>query len=1046
MTTTNVSKKLGRVPVKYFKTLEETHKILAPTLDKIAEEARHVDWSEESSGDILFTRRNKLSGSLHKTAVGLKRQAESLIFKGVKEVEEFKKSLNSHDKEDFDILYIDGSNQGVWKEDADMDKLGASDATRKAYKAFRKSLDDAYVTNNYHLRADLDRRGWKYDSKTDNIVKKEDHRTVASKEYNKMVIKMSKGDNLTFKNTSVEDLKKKYLDTGEFELVRVHPSSVVNGGLDYTHMLIPASKKLEDLPTFVLPYKAGGVRMYTKNTHFVKIGNIFRNEKGVKFLGYAKTLIAGSDVKRLQKYADDVNTVLKIYQDYSNDLYKMQKALDEADLTEFKITTVSDLLGLIKTADNPDGILDPDLSVSKAKVYRLNEKFVYDVDKTKQDYMIIDNLDGYDAELSALMQHQRQYYRSRGDEIIENINNKSKDHVVDPFQIWQTNIIHAANEGILGTLYREMGEDFKARYADVIDPDLNLNAMSGEEVIQVASIVAPNSYYNAKARAAARMQATYKALKNTPTKMDELLNKWISSSIESLPKDWWDNKYVEYLRHTKPIEFANAVIFRAYLGMFNIQQLFKNGVLPIINMVTLDPRVAFKALGAVPSVVLAHLNKDNKTLFNRAVMASGLTEEEMHKFLNFVEEYGTLKQLSQRPEISAGGYAMSKKWPEADLIFLKSATNSAQLVADLIAFLKFGGEDLNKVAGYADDLMSNSSRVNTSTFQRSSIGRLVGTFTSYPISVMEALTGKHFTKDQKIRFAFCQFAMWGFGGTVSRDMTSNMYSWLEEHDLIENETIRSILIDGVFTHLAAVAGYDIREGADIGGMFNQLMATVPVLADMFGIAPDVPTGNAISIMADTYKTVKEIISPSSGVRDYLAWARNTASRSHAPTSVRSLANFVIAKSANEFWNKHGDILIKNVDDAKAFNILMGFKPVEGRLAQMNYEMNKIIEDGITELFEDTVKPVLRDLNTFKRTGKGKTELSLERVTERRELHQKYLTNVRQFMSVIKESYPEYKGFAQTLINNEADRGKETFKQSYVEDLTEKNKQFLGVQE
>ena len=50
------------------------------------------------------------------------------------------------------------------------------------------------------------------------------------------------------------------------------------------------------------------------------------------------------------------------------------------------------------------------------------------------------------------------------------------------------------------------------------------------------------------------------------------------------------------------------------------------------------------------------------------------------------------------------------------------------------------------------------------------------------------------------------------------------------------------------------------------------------------------------------------------------------------------------------------------------------------------------------------------------------------------------------MSVIKESYPEYKSFAQTLINNEADRGKETFKQSYVEDLTEKNKQFLGVQE
>jgi hypothetical protein len=124
---------------------------------------------------------------------------------------------------------------------------------------------------------------------------------------------------------------------------------------------------------------------------------------------------------------------------------------------------------------------------------------------------------------------------------------------------------------------------------------------------------------------------------------------------------------------------------------------------------------------------------------------------------------------------------------------------------------------------------------------------------------------------------------------------------------------------------------------------------------------------------------------------------------------------------------------------------MGFKPIENRLAQMNYEYQKIVKEGITELFEDEVKSVLEELNTYRRTGLGKTEYTPEREQERQHLQKKYLTNVKQFMSVVNESYPEFRSFARTLIRNETARGKDALAKTYVKDISEKNKQFIGVQ-
>ena len=1013
----------------------------ANKLEETRLKASEVDVSSPS-GSATFSRRQKMSETMHDTAVGKKRQAEALKDFGLNNIETYYKTLKDiQDKEDLFSMYLYGQKKKSWLLDDEVDRLSVSDATKAAYKQFHIDSDKAYLVNNDRVRDNMVEDGWKYHNDSMTVLKPELTQALSSKEFQKFVIQA--GDKtLTFKNISVEDLKKRYLDSGEYQLVRLHP----NERVDHTHRIIKASEELQELPQFVLPYAPGGNRKYTQGTHFVKIGRTFFEDDDTKFLGYAKTLIAGNDLKRLQQYADEVNTAVKIYNDNVDDPVRMQQALDAANLSEFNIKTVDELKKAMRTKDNPDGFLDTNPDITNAKVYRTDERFTYDIDKTKQDYMVVDDLDSYSSELSELMQIGRNFYRKRGDEILDNINTGSFDHVVNPFDIWRQNIMQAADEMMLGEMYRKMGEDFKIKYARVLDPKLNINAMSGEEVIRTAKVKAPNSRYSKVAREAKRVQATYKALKNMPTAMDEAISDAISNIITSLPRGWWDNSVVDALREVKPIDWANAVIFRNYLGFFNIQQLFKNGMLPIMNIAMYEPLHGFKAITAAPAVVSSYYNRGNKILKAAALKASGLTEAELDGFHNYMDNYGTFKQLSQRPEISSTGYLLSRKHlPEADLIFLKSATNSAQLVADLTSYLKHGGADLNRVAGYADDLVGNSSRVNTSTFQRSFIGKMASTFTSYPISVIETITGKHFSKKQKWMFGLAQFGLWGFGGTMMRDHSTNLYNALESAG-IEDDTLKSILVDGVFTHLAALNGYDVREGADIFGMFNQMLATVPVIADMFGIAPDVPTGNVFSVLGDLYGVVKDIVAPRTNTADLLGWARATAARSQAPTSARKLADYVIALDTQQYWDKNGDILLKDVDTAKAFKILLGFTPVEKRLKQMRYDQTQIMKRAIEEEYERTVHAAAEKINTYYRTGYSKKEMTSARAREVYNLKQNYRTAVKGFTSWVSEFHPEMMQYGRSLLNGDLTAGKDAFADVYLSDynIDNMNKKRLGV--
>lgn len=988
--------------------------------------------------NTITSRRQQFDKETHDMLIEAQRRTQQELGAAIsRNFDEYTKDLDPETARVANSVYVAGQETDSWIKDSYIDSLGLeqnqTNKVKEVMHKFRDDSDKSYYVDNHQTRSKMEADGWKYDADEMEIVKEIDSKTFGQVEFNKMLIQDPDGNILNFKNSSVESIKKRYLDNGEYRLLRADPGSVRwTGSKEYTHRIVRAGTELTDLPEFVLPYSPGGPRRYTNGTHFVKVGRTFYDEGNTKFLGYAKTLISGSDVKRLNKYANDVNKVVRIYNDFKDDLSGMQRALDEADLTEFKIETVDELLNTIRTKDNPMGLLDADPNITNAKVYRKDEKFVYDSSLTSSsDFVHLDNLDDYDKAKSDLMALRNDYYRSKGDQILDNINTKSYDHVVDMFEIWQKNVTDAILTKNFDPIMADWGDWFKNKFIDVIDPETrkNINKMSGEDVIMTAKISAPNESYRALANEAARAQASYKNIKNIPTKIDESINNHLTNLITALPRGWWDNSFVDSLRTVNPVKWANTVIFRNYLGFFNAAQFYKNGILPVINMLSLDTN-AWKAVRSAPAVVAAHFMKGEGAIKNgvqnllRGI--GGLTPEQLDEFLGFMDNYGTFKQMSQRPELYRNNMFQTLKGWDGDLVFLKAGNNMAQLIADLTGYLKYGN-DWKKVVGYADDLMGNTNRVNTSAFQRSTVGQLVGQFTSYPISVIETMTGKQFTPAQKASFMATQFFMWGVGGTVARDLVTNMYEWMRG-DEVEDDEWSSFVCDGLMTEYFAQKGYDVREGADLVGLFDQMSGLVYSLTSIGGgEAPDLPISNIYSILEGYYKAIKDITAPTTDTRDLLYYFRRISEAPQAPTGLRNIANAVIAMDARQMWDKNGDILRKDVDTKRVFMTLLGFKDSARRLKEMDYKTRQIEERAITEMFETSVKPFIEKINTYRRTGEGLSELTKTRSASWGEEYHGLENAVRGFKSWVRQFHPDYTQKADSLIQSQLNAGKDSFK-------------------
>ena len=130
------------------------------------------------------------------------------------------------------------------------------------------------------------------------------------------------------------------------------------------------------------------------------------------------------------------------------------------------------------------------------------------------------------------------------------------------------------------------------------------------ERMEIVRLKAPSSEYDALARSARRAQATYLNILNTPTKLDVYVSTKMQELLHRLPKRFWDNKYVDGLMNSNPVGWANVIVYRTYLGFFNLKQFVLQGPLQMLNTLAIAPVKGTQALISMPAVILGHFFKD----------------------------------------------------------------------------------------------------------------------------------------------------------------------------------------------------------------------------------------------------------------------------------------------------------------------------------------------------------------------------------------------------------------------------------------------------
>lgn len=959
-------------------------------------------------------RRGLKSERLQGALVEASRKANVQIDSATKIADNIGRAMSKEDATDFNTLVTMGRKYQVEFDDDKLAGWDIPDSVKKGYKEYIKASQEQYLSANALDHKIKSSQGWKT-NKVGDTAKEFNSGQLSTPKFSQMsILDPDSGDIFTYRNSSVDDIKEKYLQKG-YKLYTLHPDEVISRDMGYTHYLSKAEDELGELTKYTLPYVKGGSNGYTPNTHFVKIGRDFYDkEGGTIFHGFTKTLVADENVKRLEQYAKEVNEVSDMWNRSQGDLAALQRELNDANFTEFKINSATDVKDLMRTKENPNGLIDPKY---KAEVLRNNEKYVYP-DKS----FGLEQSEDFDQAMSDLMQIRGTYYRSRGDEILSNLNN-DYGHVVDPFTMWQRNIEQAAQNNTLGRLMADYGEWFKETFKDVIDTKggkYNINRMSGSEVIASADIKAPNSSYDNLARAARRAQTTYANILNIPTTLDVKIHEFTSDLLHMLPKRWWDNKYMDWALTHSPANFANAVVYRNYLGCFNAKQFLLQGPFQMMNTLAISPVHGTQAAVSLPAIIMGHFFKDTpvvKYIPKLLAGLGGITPQQYEGFMKFIEDYGTFKQFSKRPELAQQMESWLKTWPQIDLIFAQAGNNLAQLHADLTAFLIDGGKNMRNICRLSDDMMLNLNRVNTSTVQRTSIGRIAAQFTSYPLAAYEIMTGHHLKPWQRARFIAMQLGMWGIGGTFARDYVTNMYNFAEEYLPSVDPEELSYALEGIGTKFFAELGIDINEGVDMLGMFNQLSSLVPIMSEIFGSAPELPISNVPTIIVDNYNWVKDLISPNTNTFDLLSWADKTSRMKGTASGVKNIARSLYAYDARQFIDRHGNVLRSNPEQMQIWGSILGFGPIEAKLDYRAVQKENMIREGVRQEFEKQggVLEAIQEFVTFRDTGHGDKELVQSRAPQWGYVLGNVEGRVREFKAWIREFHPEMENYATSLI-------------------------------
>lgn len=918
----------------------------------------------------------------------------------------YKKSyreLSKGDKKVLDTIYKEGQREhggfGKWYTREELEAKGASEQVQKSYYDFKTISDLAYLANNAEKRRELIRQGYKMYG--EHIGTKANFSTLKGSNY---IVADKDGKIIPLAEIS------KY-DTGEYTLVKVHRGTAVQDNLTATHVLLPnADAVATDLPTFVTHYMPGGRREYMNGTMFVKIGRSWFNPStGTDLNGYAKTLIAGTDKKALEEYATEVNKVVDLWENPILDDVAKAREFADMDLKRFKADSWDDVKQMIRSKDNPNGIIDPKY---KAQVLEKNGVYTYNNNLAT----IQEDLNDVDWAMQDLLSNRSQLYRGRGN-LLDDVNGGTA-HIMNIQDIMDKTAeksIYTLAKGDLAHWYAKDLEHFKSVITNWDDLQKYSDLDKINRAVLLDSMTANPEQLKMIRSARRYLEHGWRAL-NGRTKYDKILENTMLKTAKVvdavLPINFRTTDAFEYIANFNPAKIAKGIGFNYVMGWWNPAQLYKQG-LGVLNVVALEPKRATQAFSAYPTVRLALAARGkNKGIYNTYKAAgmklTGLNADEFEDMLEFMERYGTKKSsgLLVANEYGAtlrGDKNLGKRIWDSQYIFMNEGNAANYFVADITAYMARKGKDWKEVAAYSDDLFLNMTKTSESAFQR---GQFLPTsvFTqwmTYPTRMLEAMTNNRLTTGQKLRLAGSQFLLWGVGGTMLTERQElNMYTSLQQHGLTQEQA--DFVTNGMLGYFAKEMGVNFDEGLHL---FEQL-DFVGNVAGMFTNQelkfPSIPASQAWNQGVAIVKSAYDLIAPTGTEFDFDRWAQSVATRKGVPSSMKNLTKAIIAWKYHNFYNNKGQQINKeDVETYRAVLQALGFQPYEQKFDRMMQTALMQKDEVIKETLE-SLKPYADAIRFYENVDVDPTKdtRNLD------ELYHDWDLNVKVARDAIANAYPE----------------------------------------
>lgn len=870
-------------------------------------------------------------------------------------------SLSKGEKNTLKEIYIKGQhandNAGKWFTPEELDDLGATEKMKEAYYSFKKVSDIDYISNNDALVRRLNREGWKMATvKGEDLIAKEVSFDTIEKNFNNMIIHVD-GKNLSNASTTVEELMNTYKDSG-YKLIQINRRSNLYKDLNYTHMLVKDTElNIGNLPRFITNYAPGGRRAYTFGTMYVKVGRALAAD-GKLMNGWARTLVAGLDKAKMQKYVDECNTAIDIANralEEGLDGARVDRLITDANFKEFKVANWEDLKKLIRTEENPTGIIDPRY---KAQLLEDGQKYI---NPNNGLASVIDDAYDIDSALSDLVDMRGNYSGHRG-QILDGING-DKASILSLNEVFDRSVNKAAYGLAISDLHEWYAREFVKNFSQVLD--VPPTAVSRQDILRYARVKTTEEVpeeFRQMSRAAEHFKKHYERVANARTEWDKKIDNVMHRTAEMLdayvPGIDRGGDIYKTISKTDPAKAARALGFHAAMSWWNPAQLVKQG-LGVINTVGMSPINGTRAMLSYPLFRLAHAFNNNSKLVNAfadaCVKLVGISHEDFHNILKYMKEYGSWESSRMLVGLDAKHIAFlnRNKVAQSMMFFMKEGNDANYVIADVAAYLSKKGSSFKEIAAYSDDLFLNMTRASESAFQAGQYlpTSIMAQWLGYPMRLMEAVAANNrLTKSQRLGIVGAQLAAWGIGGTFLDDESAlNFYRFMVDSGV--SPYWAGVLTNGTITNYAKERGIQIDEGLHLQELAKRELLLWDFKKGEIKL-PSIPAGQAVTQIGAIYKAVQEAVAPECGEYDLYNYMKTLATEKGLPSGPRNLAKAFVAWRTNQFYDTHKDVLKQNVKDFQVWSQAFGFGPTEQQESSYLYEAINNVDELVQELYEE----------------------------------------------------------------------------------------------